>query len=161
VIDRAAELISTLGLVAHPEGGYYGEVYRSSLAVNPGDSRGSRSAITTIYFLLLADGVSRWHRVGSDEIWHFYEGLPLDLWVMSPEFEEVTHRQLGPLDETRRPVWAVPANHWQAARSTGGYTLVGCTVGPGFDFRDFALADEETRLGSLLRSRHPLLAQLL
>ena len=161
MIQRAAALISTLNLIPHPEGGYYGEVYRSSQEVDPRDDRGSRSAITTIYFLLIENAASRWHRVSSDEIWHFYEGQPLDLWVLSPELNQVTHQQLGPLDAIRRPVAAVPAGYWQAARSTGSYTLVGCTVGPGFDFRDFTLAGEQTQLESVVRARHPMLAQLL
>ena len=64
--------------------------------------------------------------------------------MASPEGDQVDHYRLGPLDEAQRPVWTVPAGHWQAARSTGSYTLVGCTVGPGFDFRDFALASQES-----------------
>jgi predicted cupin superfamily sugar epimerase len=159
VNDRPAALISILGLAPHPEGGYYGEVYRSGVVVNPADARGARSAITTIYFLLPADAVSRWHRVSSDEIWHFYEGAPLDLWMMSPMDGTVVHQQLGPLDGARRPVSTVPAGHWQAARSTGSYTLVGCSVGPGFDFRDFTLADEQT--AGALRVQHPTLVTLL
>jgi predicted cupin superfamily sugar epimerase len=152
-------LISTLDLIPHPEGGYYGEVYRSSAAVEATDGRGPRSALTTIYFLLTADAVSRWHRVTSDEIWHFYEGAPLDLWIMTPTHWQVTHHQLGPLNGVARPVRAVPANCWQAARSTGSYTLVGCTVGPGFDFRDFTLADEAMSVS--VRARHPTLVDLL
>jgi len=161
VIQRAAALISTLNLIPHPEGGYYGEVFRSSQEVDPHDNRGSRSAITTIYFLLIEDAISRWHRVSSDEIWHFYEGQPLDLWVLSPQLDKVSHQQVGALDPIRRPVAVVPAGCWQAARSTGSYTLVGCTVGPGFDFRDFTLAGEQTQLESVVRARHPTLAQLL
>jgi predicted cupin superfamily sugar epimerase len=159
VIERATTLISTLALIPHPEGGYYGEVYRSSTAVEPKDGRGSRAAITTIYFLLTADAVSRWHRVTSDEIWHFYEGAPLDLWMMSPINWQLTHHQLGPLNGAQRPVMPVPAGSWQAARSTGSYTLVGCTVGPGFDFRDFTLADEA--MSTSLRAKHPMLTNLL
>lgn len=161
MIQRAVELISTLNLIPHPEGGYYGEVYRSTRQVDPQDNRGSRSAITTIYFLLIQDAISRWHRVGSDEIWHFYEGQPLDLWMLSPELDKVSHQQVAPVDAIRRPVATVPAGYWQAARSTGSYTLVGCTVGPGFDFRDFTLAGEQTQLESVVRARHPELAQLL
>jgi uncharacterized protein len=159
VSDRPAALISTLGLSPHPEGGYYGEVYRSSITVEPSDARGIRPAITTIYFLLTGDAVSRWHRVRSDEIWHFYEGQPLDLWIMSPDEQTVTHRRLGAFDGTGSLVLAVPAGHWQAARSTGSYTLAGCTVGPGFDFKDFTLADERTAFA--VRSQHPALAHLL
>jgi uncharacterized protein len=159
VIDRATTLINRLALIPHPEGGYYGEVYRSSAAVQPADARGSRAAVTTIYFLLTADAVSRWHRVNSDEIWHFYEGAPLDLWVMSPVHREVTHHQLGSLRDEARPIVAVPAGYWQAARSSGSYTLVGCTVAPGFDFRDFTLADES--MATAVHAKHPTLADLL
>ena len=158
---RAAALIASLQLSPHPEGGHYGEVYRSSNTVAPDDGRGSRSAITTIYFLLTQGAVSRWHRVQSDEVWHFYEGDPLDLWSASPAGEQVDHYRLGPLDGSQRPVWTVPAGRWQAARSTGSYSLVGCTVGPGFDYQDFAFASEAPAIGSMLRARHPALAGLL
>jgi predicted cupin superfamily sugar epimerase len=161
MIDRAAELIATLGLSRHPEGGYYGELYRSSATVHPDDDRGSRPALTTIYFLLPLGSVSRWHRVRSDEVWHFYEGAPLDLWMASPEADRIDQYRLGPLEGAQRPVWTVPAGRWQAARSTGSYTLVGCTVGPGFDFRDFALAGEQPTLDPVLRARYPELAELL
>jgi predicted cupin superfamily sugar epimerase len=159
--DRSAALITKLGLGPHPEGGYYGEVHRSSATVHPDDGRGPRSALTTIYFLLPQGSVSRWHRVQSDEVWHFYEGAPLDLWSASPEGDQVDHNRLGPLDGAQRPVWAVPAGRWQAARSTGSYTLVGCTVGPGFDFRDFTLASEQPTIDSVIRARYPALAELL
>jgi predicted cupin superfamily sugar epimerase len=161
MIDRAAALIATLGLGPHPEGGYYGELYRSRATVHPEDGRGPRSALTTIYFLLPQGSVSRWHRVQSDEVWHYYEGAPLDLWMASPGGDQVEHCRLGPLDEAQRPVWTVPAGHWQAARSTGSYTLVGCTVGPGFDFLDFALVGEQPAIASVLRARYPALAGLL
>jgi uncharacterized protein len=161
MIDRAAALITMLGLRPHPEGGYYGELYRSDATVDPADGRGPRPALTTIYFLLPHGTVSRWHRVQSDEVWHFYEGAPLDLWMASSEGDQVDQYRLGPLDGAQRPVWTVPAGRWQAARSTGSYTLVGCTVGPGFDFRDFALAAEQPAVGSVLRTRYPALAELL
>lgn len=150
--DRAQKLIAQLGLKPHPEGGYYGELYRSEASVTPADGRGPRSALTTIYFLLPAGAVSRWHRVRSDEVWHFYEGAPLELWVASPLGDRLDRRQLGPLEEQQQPVHTVPAGWWQAARSTGDYTLVGCTVGPGFDFRDFALAADVPSAPASLRS---------
>jgi len=159
--DRSAALIASLGLSPHPEGGYYRELHRSSATVHPDDRRGPRSALTTIYFLLPQGSVSRWHQVQSDEVWHFYEGAPLDLWSASPEGDRVDHNRLGPLDGAQRPVWTVPAGHWQAARSTGSYTLVGCTVGPGFDFRDFTLASEQPTVDSVIRARYPALAELL
>lgn len=149
---RGAALAQQLGLVPHPEGGFYGEVYRSAQTVEPADGRGARSALTTIYFLLPAGAISRWHRVLSDEVWHFYEGAPLDLWLASPPGHSTERQSLGPLDGDRRPVLTVPAGCWQAARSSGEYTLVGCTVGPGFDFRDFVLAadcpDAPAQLGA-------------
>jgi uncharacterized protein len=158
--DRAVSLISALGLIPHPEGGYYGELYRSNAVVHPADGRGPRSAVTTIYFLLTEGAVSRWHRVQSDEVWHFYEGAPLDLWLAPPGIDAVDQRRLGPLDGSQRPVWAVPGGWWQAARSAGAYTLVGCTVGPGFDFDDFGLAADQPSAARALCSR-PALADLL
>jgi predicted cupin superfamily sugar epimerase len=152
VTGRAAALVRELGLAAHPEGGYYGEVYRSPAAVQPADGRGPRPALTTIYFLLPSGSVSRWHRVLSDEVWHFYEGAPLDLWVAQPGGEDIRRVRLGPLAPGQRPVETVPAGYWQAARSTGEYSLVGCTVGPGFDYRDFALAADRTDAPSRLRA---------
>ena len=160
MIDRAAALITALGLSPHPEGGYYGELYRSNAIVLPADRRGPRAALTTIYFLLTGDTLSRWHRVQSDEVWHFYEGAPLDLWLASPAGDAVDRHRLGPLDGTQRPVWTVPGSWWQAARSTGAYTLVGCTVGPGFDFSDFALAADQPAAARALGA-HATLGELL
>jgi uncharacterized protein len=159
--DRAQTLIATLGLVPHPEGGYYGEIHRSAAEVEPVDNRGRRSALTTIYFLLPSEAVSRWHRVLSDEVWHFYEGAPLDLWMTDAKGEQVQYHRVGPIDSASRPVVTVPAGWWQAARSTGGYTLAGCTVGPGFDFKDFTLAADDFEAADLLRRLHPSLAGLV
>jgi uncharacterized protein len=159
-MDRHLALITTLGLVAHPEGGYYREVYRSPAAVKPLDSRDARSALTTIFFLLPQDQVSRWHRVQSDEVWHFYEGAPLELWV-TRDLSRIEHHRLGPVEPGQQPVLVVPAGSWQAARSTGGYTLVGCTVGPGFDFNDFALATDEPTVAAALRTAGAPVPELL
>jgi uncharacterized protein len=159
--NRAVELITTLGLTPHPEGGYYAEVYRATTSVQPTDERGLRPALTTIYFLLPAGAVSRWHRVRSDEVWHFYEGAPLDLWTARPEGHSVDCNRLGPLDGTQQPVWTVPAGWWQAARSRGAYTLVGCTVAPGFDYKDFILAADEPAAAAVLRAHHPAAAALV
>ncbi len=144
----------TLGLVQHPEGGYYREVYRSDTVVQRMDGREHRPALTTIYFLLPAGAVSRWHRVRSDEVWHFYEGAPLELWTAPPPGDTVHRSALGPLDGTQEPVRTVPADWWQAARSTGAYSLVGCTVGPGFDFSDFVLAADQPA-AEVLRKHQP------
>jgi hypothetical protein len=153
--DRAAHLISSLGLRPHPEGGHYREVFRSSASVHPGDGRGERAALTTIYFLLGAGEQSRLHRVSSDEVWHFYEGDPLELiWAVS-EATEVRQARLGPVAVGTAPVAVVPAGWWQAARSTGAYTLVGCSVGPGFDFADFQMLGDHPELAAELCAWHP------
>ena len=159
--SRADQLIAALGLQPHPEGGHYGEVYRSSALVHPGDGRGTRAALTTIYFLLTASEVSRWHRVQSDEVWHSYEGAPLRHWMADAAGHSIGCVELGALDRIRRPVRAVPAGFWQAARSSGEYTLVGCTVGPGFDFNDFSFAADCPPIAELLRQQSPEVAELL
>jgi predicted cupin superfamily sugar epimerase len=152
---RAAQLIDRLGLTPHPEGGHFGEIYRSSSRVQPQDSRPARSALTTIYFLLVAGEVSRWHQVASDEVWHHYEGAPLELLSADAAFDTIARRVLGTVDDVVRPVHVVPAGEWQAARTTGAYTLVGCTVGPGFDFEDFRLLDAQSAEADSIRRRHP------
>jgi uncharacterized protein len=157
VSGRVAELIAALSLRPHQEGGYYSEVHRSGSIVFPADGRGSRPALTAIYFLLPDGSVSRWHRVQSDEVWHFYEGAALDLWTATPAGDQVDRHTLGPLQESHQPVLTVPAGCWQAARSTGPYTLAGCTVGPGFDFADFTMASGHPGLADALRSRAPVL----
>ena len=136
---RAADLIAKLDLRPHPEGGFYRELFRSGSRVTPDDGRGDRPALTTIYFLLPAGEVSRWHRVRSDEVWHFYEGDPLTLWVADAHFTQITRTVLGPVGNGTQPVAVAPADSWQTARTTGAFTLVGCTVGPGFDFADFEM----------------------
>ena len=136
---RASELIRRLGLEPHPEGGLFRRVYQAALGVEPDDARGSRRALTTIYYLLVDSGISRWHRVRSDEAWHWYEGAPLELFVASPEGGAVATHRLGPLDDHAAPQHVVPAHCWQAARGTGDYTLAGCCVAPGFEFADFTL----------------------
>lgn len=154
--QRAADLIETLELTPHPEGGYYRELFRSNDTVSPADGRGERSALTTIYFLLTSDTFSRWHRVRSDEVWHLYEGGPLEVLELDMECRELTTHTLAQVDSTgARPVHTVVAGVWQAARSLGLYTLVGCTVGPGFDFADFELLADHTETAVLARDCHP------
>ena len=130
-------MIRILGLRPHPEGGHYADVYRSPSRVRPVGRDLERPSLTTIYFLLAAGEHSRWHRVLSDEVWHFYEGEPLELLRFD---DEGLHRvRLGPVAHETRPVAVIPAGSWQAARPLGAYTLGGCSVGPGFDFDDFSL----------------------
>ena len=151
--SRAAHLIKTLNLQPHPEGGYFREVFRSAKNVRPEDERGSRSALTTIYFLLDAGSASRWHRVQSDEIWHYYEGDTLELFRIDKDMTEYHRCLLGPMDDNAEPVQIVPAGCWQAARSSGDYTLVGCTVGPGFDYADFVLISDRPEEEATIRRR--------
>jgi len=133
--EPASALVERLGLRPHPEGGWYREIHRSAERI--ATSRGERSALTTIYYLLEQRQLSRWHVVASDEIWHFYAGAPLELLTYSPESRAVERQLLAPPSDARQPVGIVPAGVWQAARSTGEWSLVGCNVGPGFDFADF------------------------
>ena len=143
---RVADLIRTLALVAHPEGGYYREIWRAPLGVEPADRRGLRAASTAIYFLLPAGEVSRWHRVRSDEIWQHCEGAPLELLQVPPTEWRVHRTRLGPLAPEQTPIQCVQAGWWQAAHSLGSYTLVSCTVAPGFEFADFELLTERAEL---------------
>jgi uncharacterized protein len=152
---RAAELVRTLGLAPHPEGGFYREIWRAPQDVEPDDRRGARSALTAIYFLLTAGAVSRWHRVRSNEIWHHYEGAPLELLCVPPDEMRIERVRLGPLAEGQAPVHCVPAHWWQAARSLGGYTLVGCTVGPGFEFADFEMLRDRSDVADALCAALP------
>ena len=158
---RAAELIRVLGLRPHPEGGHYGEVFRSTLDVRVSGRDTSRRALTSIYFLLAAGEQSRWHRVMADEAWHFYEGGPLELMWLNPSGTELNRRVLGPVAPGQAPVHVVPAGCWQAARPTGAYALVGCSVGPGFEFEDFALLADHPAEADDLRRRFPDLAVLV
>lgn len=152
---RAQTLIDTLQLQPHPEGGFYREVFRSTTRINVADVRESRCAATTIYFLLTQGMFSRWHRVLSDEIWHWYEGEPLELWLASPDLQCVQRHVLGPVAGEQLPVHTVPAGWWQAARPIGGFVLTGCTVAPGFEFDDFAFLSDDPLAAAALQASNP------
>ena len=158
---RAAVLIDALGLAPHPEGGHYRELYRAERLIDPRDGRPLRSAITTIYFLLTASEASRWHRVRSDEIWQFVEGDPLELYEADPSFDAVNTIVIGSNAEGRTPLHVIKADWWQAARTTGSYTLVACTVAPGFDYADFAMLRDHPTLSEEIRRKHPAFAELI
>jgi predicted cupin superfamily sugar epimerase len=147
----ADRLIAELRLQPHPEGGWYREVFRSPATVPT--PRGARAALTSIYFLLEARQVSRWHVVDSDEAWHYAHGAPLELLTYQPATRELRRRVLGPPGDDCEPTAVVPAGVWQAACSLGAGTLVACDVAPGFDFADFrfvaTLADHETHIARL------------
>ena len=159
---RAAELIATLALRPHPEGGFFREVFRSGVQVEPEDGRGSRAALTTIYFLLPEGSISRWHQVASDEVWHLYEGGPLELLELTGEEHDLVRHRLSPLGiGGGAPVCTIEAGNWQAARPLGPYVLVGCTVGPGFDFADFRLLSAEAEQAAKIREKTPEAAELI
>ena len=129
----ADDIINMLGLAPHPEGGYYVQTWQGT--------EQPRASGTCIYFLLKAGESSHWHRVDATEIWHFYAGSPLDLSLSATDEGPKAVHRLGPdLAAGERPQIIVPENHWQAARTTGDWTLVGCTVSPGFEFQGFVLA---------------------
>lgn len=137
---RAQQLIDTLALEPHPEGGWYRQVWKSGERVTRQHDGADRSALTTIYFLLVAGTESAPHVVQSDEVWHFYEGDPLELTLGEEGVEERVV-----LDADHR-VHVVPARVWQRARPLGAYALVGCTVGPGFEFDDFEMEATSRRV---------------
>lgn len=129
----ADEIIACLGLAPHPEGGWYRQTWAAAGAGRP--------AGTCIYFLLKAGERSHWHRVDAAEIWHHYAGAPIILSISETDRGPAQEHRLGPgLLSGARPQILVPAFHWQAARTTGDWTLAGCTVTPGFTFAGFELA---------------------
>ncbi|CAN5410135.1 cupin domain-containing protein [soil metagenome] len=133
-MPSAAEIIAQLGLAPHPEGGHFRETFR-----DPGVDATGRSLSTAIYFLLAAGERSHWHRIDAVEIWHWHAGAPLLLEIA--DAGDIRTLRLGAdIAAGELPQGIVPPQAWQAARSTGDWTLVGCTVAPGFDFATFELA---------------------
>lgn len=132
--QSAREIIETLGMQPHPEGGWYVETFRDTA------EHDGRACSTAIYYLLEAGQRSHWHRVDAIEIWHWHAGAPLELGISTDGVSE-TRLQLGPdILAGQRPQGIVPHSAWQAARSLGEWTLVGCTVAPGFRFEGFEMA---------------------
>lgn len=158
---NAQQLISDLNLKPHPEGGHYKELFRSSSKVEPEDGRGARSAITTIYFLLAEHETSALHLVSSDEVWHYVDGAPLELITCDPAFAEEKRHMIGPIRNGMNTEYVVRANDWQAARSTGKWTLVSCVVGPGFDFNDFKMLRDRPDEMASCKKRLPGLAAFI
>jgi predicted cupin superfamily sugar epimerase len=157
----ADQLIARYDLAPHPEGGWYRRIYTSVLPVTAGQRQ--RPAVTSILYLLRAGEVSRWHRVRSDELWHFYGGAPLVLLCADAACETLRTLQLGP-PPGELPMQPIAAGCWQAARCLGGaadYSLVGCSVAPGFTFDDFALLADVPDAAAQLRARWPQHGDLL
>lgn len=131
----ADDVIRLLALKPHPEGGHYRETYRDARV----DASG-RALSTAILYLLAVGETSEWHRVDAAEVWHWHGGAPLVI-TQSPNGHDAHAAILGTeLATGQRPQIVVPAGHWQTATSLGAWTLVGCTVAPGFDFAGFELA---------------------
>jgi predicted cupin superfamily sugar epimerase len=136
----AEDVVRCLDLAPHPEGGFYRETFR-----DPATDRDGRAASTAIYYLLGLGEVSEWHRVDAAEAWHFYAGAPLVITV-SPNGHDAAAHPLGPdLAAGQRPQLVVPAGAWQTATSLGAWSLVGCTVAPGFTFAGFEMAPRDWR----------------
>jgi predicted cupin superfamily sugar epimerase len=154
--EKINQIIKYLDLQSHPEGGFYKETYRSDRTMNPTHSGlemdGERNFATSIYFLLVSGNFSAFHRIKQDEIWHFYDGAPVCLHVIG--FGGVYQKvKIGrDFSKGEVPQYVVKAGDWFASEvSEGGeYSLTGCTVSPGFDFRDFELA-----IGSELTKEYP------
>ncbi|MET0748350.1 MAG: cupin domain-containing protein [Rhizobium sp.] len=131
---RPDDIIRELGLQPHPEGGWYVQTFKDSADKSRGHS-------TAIYYMLQAGERSHWHRVhDAAEVWHYYSGAPLALHVSEDGMQSQTIALGANLRNGERPQAVVPANWWQAAETTGDYTLVGCTVAPGFEFSSFEMA---------------------
>ncbi len=146
---NARSIIETLGMSPHPEGGWYAETFRDA-------PDGSRGHSTAIYYLLEAGQRSHWHRVtDAAEGWHFYAGSALELSLSADGVRAQTQILGTVLAKGERPQIMVPANHWQSARSLGAWTLVGCTVAPGFQFSSFEMAPADWRPGAT--ASHPAL----
>ena len=151
------QVIASLGLAPHPEGGFFRETFRAPTSVAAPFAPVTRAASTAIYFLLRAGEFSAFHSVRSDEVWHHYLGATLELHTI--DRSGIHQRvELGPnLQHGECPQWVVTAGTLQAARAIGdGFVLCGCTVAPGFDFADFDMPSR-----SELSSRYPALADLI
>ena len=140
----AEEIISQLNMQPHPEGGHFVEIFRDTAVISGTD----RAISTSIYYLLQAGEFSHWHRVDAVEIWHHYAGAPLRL-SLSENGNVSTDHILGTdLAKNERPQVVIPFHHWQRAESLGDWTLVGCTVAPGFEFSGFEMAARDWQPGN-------------
>lgn len=156
------ELIKKLELQPHPEGGYFKETYRSAGEINKdslaNEYGGKRSYSTCIYFLMTSGNFSSFHKVNQDEIWHFYEGSPIRLYVISENGDYSEYKIGRNFSNGEVPQLVVPGGHWFAAEVSekDSYSLVGCTVAPGFDFADFTLPSRKD-----LVSKYPQYEKLI
>ncbi|MHC4937018.1 MAG: cupin domain-containing protein [Planctomycetota bacterium] len=161
--SQGRELIEARGLMAHPEGGYYREVHHSSMSVSHPSREVTtpRPASTMIEFLLLAGEPSRWHRVRTEEIWIHLAGAPLTHERVDEGLREHQGTTLGPVQGGSRSHLLIPGGYWQAAHTSGEFTLSACIVAPGFEFEDFTLLRDEPELVVRFRERFPERSELL
>jgi len=144
------QIVKKLQLLPHPEGGFYRETYRIAeeitIKFNEKASPVKRNISTCIYFMLTSDSFSAFHRIKQDEIWHFYRGSALKLYMISPAGELSVVKIGNDILNDEIPQFVVPAGYWFAAEvaENNAFSLVGCTVAPGFDFSDFELADKKS-----------------
>ena len=153
----AQQIIDELELRPHPEGGHFKEVYRADSTIFSVEANASRHTLTCIYFLLEKGQVSRFHKVKHDEVWNFYLGAPLRLVELVDNTANTL--LLGDYAHSLIPQHVIQADHWQAAESTGDYSLVGCSVAPGFDFEDFSFMNEDEAAD--LHNKQPALIRFL
>ena len=142
--NNAEFWIRSLEMLAHPEGGFYKEVFRSQLEVEV--PQGKRAAATSIYYLLRSGEFSAFHRIKSDETWYYHAGDTMEILVIGADGKLSRNRVGIDPGNGSNPQFTVPANLWFAARPLGDYSLVGCSVAPGFDFKDFEMAEREVLL---------------
>ena len=130
-----SEIINQFKLIPHPEGGWFREILRSESYVTRKDGE-KRNNVTAIYYMLSKDEISTWHRVNSaDEIWIYLKGAPLNLWCLDDGDKDLRKLRI----DSNNPIEMIPSGYWQAAKSSGEFTLACCCVGPGFDFSDFEM----------------------
>ncbi|MGC6431053.1 MAG: cupin domain-containing protein [Jejuia sp.] len=148
-MENIKTIIDKLELQPHPEGGYFKETYRSNGVIHQehlgSEFIGDRNFCTGIYFLLTSDTFSAFHKINQDEMWHFYKGAPLLLHMITPKGDYSRVKIGNNFENNELPQFTVPAKVWFAAEVTekNSYTLTGCTVAPGFDFRDFEMPEQK------------------
>lgn len=163
--NKVNQLIKSLDLLPHPEGGFYKETYRSEGFISknalPNPFNGDRSYCTGIYFLLTSNTFSAFHRIKQDEMWHFYDGGTLLVHVITPEGVYYTINLGKNFENGEVPQAVVPAGCWFGAtvKNQEDYSLVGCTVSPGFDFEDFELA-KQNELSQIFPQHHSIIKAL-
>ena len=151
--QKSLEIIKQYNLSPHPEGGWFKEIVRSKSFLTREDGQ-SRNYITGIYYLLDRSKKSAWHRVkNADEIWIYLRGDPLNLWCLDNDNKGIRNFVL----DTNNPVGMIPSGYWQAAKSTGEFTLVSCCVAPGFDFRDFEILKNTNQTSRLDKAINDLI----